>query len=170
MEHLKVATAATKQDLTEMRQAMAETQRDILGIKTDAGQDRREARGMFEQLFKKSEPQSLPEAPAKKAPRREAEDVLTMNDAWARAPSARTRGSDPASSSGSQAHSIATPRSMAPEQERAQDKQHGQSLKEPVMVIGGWDEPTLQQTIFEEVQVLKKTIQFYYYWRSLDSC
>ena len=114
---------------------------------------------MFEQLLKKSEPQSPPDAPKKKRPRRDSDDLLMTNDAWARAVSGRGRGSDLASSSGSQSLNIATPRSAPPEPDRSGARPHA-PFKESVMVIGGWDEPTLRQNILEEVQILKRQFNF----------
>ena len=80
-------------------------------------------------------------------------------DAWARPPPLGPRTSEPSSSRTIPAGTPVS-RGISSEQILPKAIQKQPKNGEPVMVIGGWEEPTLRKTILEEVEVLKLRFNF----------
>ena len=66
VECLKIATVGTRQELTEMKQVMVETRREIQDMTIEIRGDRADVKAMFEQLITNSEPTSPVEATREK--------------------------------------------------------------------------------------------------------
>ena len=92
---------------------------------------------------------------AAKNPKRDGEDVMMTSDPWTLPTLLRTRNSE-ASPSASPGSGVKHPPLFNPQPSRGREedtRSFGSEVREPIMVLGGWDEPTMRSDILAEIDV-----------------